>query len=97
MLIIELRINLDDPVGLPLPGAFRWQEDTLFGYFMLSCFIAPNRSLMWKDRVFEDAQPHSLVLIDFKLFDGVRVCKFCLLDYIHGVCAVVLVDILVTN
>jgi len=73
MLIIELRINLDDPVGLPLPASLGWQEDALFGYFMLSCFIAPNWSFMRKDGVFEDAHPHSLVLVDFELLDGVWV------------------------
>lgn len=97
MLIIELGINLDDPVGLPLPGSLWWQEDALFGYFMLACFIAPNWSFMWKDGVFEDAHPHSLVLIDFKLLDGVWVLQFCLLDHIHGICSVVIVDVLITN
>ena len=97
MFIIELRIKFDDPVGLPLPASFGWQEDTLFGYLMFSCFVAPNWSFVWEDGVFEDAHPHSLVLINFKLLDGVWVLQFGRLDYIHGICSVVIVDVLVTN
>ena len=67
MLVVEVLIDVQEPIGLPLPSSFRRQQDALLWNLVLSGFIRPVRPLSWEQNVLEDAHPYSLVLVSLEL------------------------------
>lgn len=74
LFVVEVGVDLDDPFGLPLPAAFDGQNDGVSGQLDSTVLVAPVRSLVREEHIFEKSHPDALVLIRLKLPEFVFVC-----------------------
>ena len=69
MLIMKIWVFFNNPLWTPFPISFNWKENRIFWKLKFSIFITPIWSFMWKQDVFKDSQPNSLILESFKFSD----------------------------